>query len=135
MALFSQWYRPKGIARDVTGMVGLYCQGSTSSWYILSAMGFYTVDPSSAAYLIGSPIFARVTIHLGTGKDLVIQAKANSERNLYIQSATLNGQPWDRPWFSHSDIAEGGTLSLRMGPRPNRSWGSAPAAAPPSTSN
>ena len=177
---FNTPYRPKGIARDVTGMIGLYCQGnqpdqqtayyydyagqpwkaqalvrkilrlmygsdkyglafpgmddqgSTSSWYVLSAMGFYTVDPSSSAYLIGSPLFDEVTLHLANRKDLIIQAKGSSEKNLYIQSATLNGRPWNKPWFSHADIANGGVFAFRMGPRPNPNWGSEPDAAPPS---
>jgi predicted alpha-1,2-mannosidase len=177
---FNTPYRPKGIARDVTGMLGLYCQGnqpdqqtayyydyagqpwktqalirkilrlmygsdefglafpgmddqgSTSSWYVFSAMGFYTVDPASPSYLIGSPLFDEITMHLGNGKDLVIQARGNSEANLYIQSAILNGQPWNKPWFSHADIANGATLVFDMGPYPNPNWGSAPDAAPPS---
>jgi putative alpha-1,2-mannosidase len=98
----------------------------------MSAMGFYTVDPSRPDYIIGSPIFDEVTIHLGNGKDLVIAALNNSEKNMYIQSATLNGKPWDKCWFSHADIANGGKLVFQMGPEPNRNWGSAPSAAPPS---
>src|SRR5260370_20933891 len=95
-------------------------------------MGFCTVDASSTAYLIGSPLFDRVTLHLGNGKLLRIQAKDNSEENLYIQSASLNGRPWNKPWFDHSDIANGATLVFNMGPRPNPNWGDAPADAPPS---
>ncbi len=179
---FNTPYHPKGIARDVTGIIGLYCQGnqpdqqvayyydyagqpwktqelvrkilalmygsdkyglaypgmddqgSTSSWYVFSAMGFYTVDPSSPDYIIGSPLFDEVKIHLGNGKDLIIQAKNNSDKNLYIQSATLNGQPWNKPWFSHADIANGGKFIFQMGSKPNPKWGSAPDAAPPSMS-
>jgi predicted alpha-1,2-mannosidase len=111
---------------------GMDDQGSTSSWYVLSAMGFYTVDPATANYAIGSPVFDQVTIHLGNGKDFVIVADQNSEKNIYIQSATLNGKPLNRPWFTHADIANGGKLAFKMGPAPNRSWGSAPDAAPPS---
>jgi predicted alpha-1,2-mannosidase len=111
---------------------GMDDQGSTSSWYVLSAMGFYTVDPATANYAIGSPVFDQVTIHLGNGKDFVIVADENSEKNIYIQSATLNGKPLNRPWFTHADIANGGKLVFKMGPAPNRSWGSAPDAAPPS---
>jgi predicted alpha-1,2-mannosidase len=119
---------------DKSGLAfpGMDDQGSTSSWYVLSAMGFYTVDPSSPVYMIGSPLFEEVTLHLGGGKDFIIRAQGNSEKNLYIQSATLNGQPWNKPWFSHADIANGGTLDLKMGPQPNPNWGSAPDAAPPS---
>ena len=179
---FNTPYQPKGIARDVTGMIGMYCQGNqpdqqtayyydyagqpwktqelirkilalmygsdkyglaypgmddqgaTSSWYVLSAMGFYTVDPSSPNYIIGSPIFDEVTLHMGKGKDLVIQTKNNSEKNLYIQSATLNGKAWNKPWFSHADIANGGKFVFNMGPQPNLDWGRAPDSAPPSMS-
>ena len=65
----------------------------------------------------------------------MVVAKINSAKNIYIQSAKLNGQPLDRPWFSHADIMNGGRLELVMGATPNKDWGSAPAAVPPSISN
>jgi predicted alpha-1,2-mannosidase len=111
---------------------GMDDQGSTSSWYVMSALGFYPVDPSSPDYILGSPIFDKATIHLGNGHDFTIVAHNNSAKNIYIQSATLNGKPWNKPWFSHSDMVDGGTLSLTMGPLPNKQWGSAVDAAPPS---
>lgn len=98
----------------------------------MSAMGFYPVDPSSPDYIIGSPIFDQVTMHMGNGHDLNIITRNNSAQNKYIQSATLDGKPWNKPWFSHADIADGGTLVFTMGPQPNKSWGSAPDDAPPS---
>jgi predicted alpha-1,2-mannosidase len=113
---------------------GMDDQGSTSSWYVMSAMGFYTVDPSSPNYILGSPIFRHVTMHMGNGKIFEITAKNNSDTNIYIQSATLNGKPWNKPWFSNDDIANGGKLELTMGAMPNKQWGSAPDAAPPSMS-
>jgi predicted alpha-1,2-mannosidase len=116
------------------GFPGMDDEGSTSSWYVLSAMGFYPVDPATANYAIGSPLFDEVTIHMGSGKDFTITALNNSEKNLYIQSATLNGKPLNRPWFSHAEIAGGGKLVFRMGPAPNRAWGSAADSAPPSMS-
>jgi predicted alpha-1,2-mannosidase len=121
---------------DRTGFAfpGMDDQGSTASWYVMSALGFYPVDPSSPDYILGSPLFDRATIHMGNGKDFTIVARGNSATNLYIQSATLNGKPWNKPWFSHSDIAQGGELVLTMGPQPNRNWGSSPDAAPPSMS-
>jgi putative alpha-1,2-mannosidase len=76
----------------------------------------------------------QATIHLGQGRDFVIVASNNSEKNIYIQSATLNGQPWHKPWFSHADIAGGGRLVFKMGSAPNKTWGSAPEDAPPSMS-
>jgi len=113
---------------------GMDDQGSTSSWYVMSALGFYPVDPARPEYIVGSPIFDEATIHMGGGKDLVIVANNNSEKNLYIQSATWNGKPLNQPWFSHADIAAGGRLVFQMGPAPNKNWGSAPDAAPPSMS-
>ena len=121
---------------DSTGLAfpGMDDQGSTSSWYVMSALGFYPVDPSSPNYILGSPLFDEVTIQMGNKKDFTIIAHNNSARNIYIQSATLNGRPWNKPWFSHSDIVDGGQLVLNMGPAPNKNRGSAPDQAPPSMS-
>ncbi|SFR86416.1 alpha-1,2-mannosidase, putative [Dyella sp. OK004] len=116
------------------GFPGMDDQGSTSSWYVLSAIGFYPVDPSSPDYILGSPIFDRVRLRMGNGKIFEIVAHNNSVRNMYIQSATLNGKPWTKPWFSHADIANGGTLVLVMGPEPNKSWGADASDAPLSMS-
>ncbi len=113
---------------------GMDDQGSTSSWYVMSALGFYPVDPSSPTYILGSPIFDQATVHLGNGKDFTFIARNNSAKNMYIQSASLNGKPWNMPWFSHSDIVGGGSLILNMGPLPNTKWGSASDEAPPSMS-
>jgi len=106
--------------------------GSLSSWYTFSAMGFYPVCPGSPVYDIGSPLFETATLHLPDGKSFIVEAREVSERNKYIQSATLNGEALDRPWFRHQDIVGGGRLVLHMGPRPNKAWGSAPGAAAPS---
>jgi predicted alpha-1,2-mannosidase len=114
---------------------GMDDQGSTASWYVMSAIGFYTVDPSSPNYILGSPLFDKATVHLGSGKDFVVVARNNSATNKYIQSARMNGKPWNKPWFSHDDIASGATLVLTMGPTPNKNWGSSPTDAPPSMSD
>jgi predicted alpha-1,2-mannosidase len=116
------------------GYAGMDDQGATSSWYVLSALGFYPVDPSSPVYIIGSPLFDAVKLRLGNGKTLALIARNNSATNRYIQSATLNGKPWTKPWFRHADIAGGGTFEFVMGPEPNTGWGSAPGDAPPSMS-
>ena len=113
---------------------GMDDQGSTSSWYVMSAMGFYPVDPSTGDYILGSPIFDRVRLRLGNGKVFEIVARNNSARNIYIQSATLNGKPWNKPWFSQADIADGGTLVFNMGPAPNKAWGADARHAPASMS-
>jgi predicted alpha-1,2-mannosidase len=124
-----------GSDRSGYAFPGMDDQGSTSSWYVMSALGFYTVDPSSSVYILGSPIFDEAVIHIGNGRKFTIIARNNSAANMYIQSATLNGKPWNKPWFDHSDIAVGGELDLIMGSSPNRNWGSGSGAAPPSMSD
>jgi predicted alpha-1,2-mannosidase len=116
-----------------------YCgdedNGEMSSWYVLSAMGFFTVCPGRPVYDIGSPIFDEVKLELAGGKVFTISARNVSAVNKYIQSAMLNGKPLNKSWFEHRDIVNGGTLVFEMGPRPNTAWGSAPEAAPPSMSD
>jgi predicted alpha-1,2-mannosidase len=116
------------------GLAGMDDRGENCSWYVISAMGFYPVDPARTEYILGSPLFDEITLHMGNGKDFKIVAKNNSDRNIYIQSAELNGEPLLRPWFPHSSLAQGGELILNMGAQPNKSWGSGPEAAPPSMS-
>ncbi len=117
------------------GYAGMDDQGATSSWYALSAMGFYPVDPSSDVYVIGSPIFDQVTLDMGGGRLLDINARNNGPYNAYIQSMTLDGKPWGKPWFRHADIAKGAKIVFTMGPRPNPAWGSGADSAPPSMSD
>ncbi|MBK8884940.1 MAG: GH92 family glycosyl hydrolase [Bacteroidales bacterium] len=116
------------------GICGNEDMGSLSSWYVLSAMGFYPVTPGSPYYAIGSPLFGEVRIKSGNTKVFIIKANNNSGKNKYIQSATLNGKAITRTWISHKEITEGGTLLFQMGPVPNKSWGSKPEDAPPSMS-
>jgi putative alpha-1,2-mannosidase len=83
-------------------------------------MGFYPLNPASAEYMIGSPLFTRVMLRLANGKTFTVNAKDNSPGNVYIQSATLNGKPLDAPMISYRQIMAGGTLDFVMGPRPSR---------------
>ena len=115
------------------GLPGNDDLGALSSWYVFSAMGFYPVTiPSRPLYELGSPIFKTGILHLPNGRDFTLLAPASSTRNRYIQSATLNGRPHQRPWITHQDLLSGGTLVLNMGPVPDKRWGAAPEAAPPS---
>lgn len=98
-------------------------------------MGSYPFCPGEPYYVIGSPIFRKTTIRFSNGKAFTVIANGVSIRHKYIQSATLNGKPLYKPWFTEKDVANGGTLELQMGPRPNRKWGVAPGDAPPSMSN
>ncbi len=104
---------PLGLPGDEDG-------GAMSAWYIFSAMGFYPVTPGSAIYALGSPVFNKITIHLPGGKRFVVEAHGNSPKNVYIQSAILNGKPLKSPFFSHDELTRGGKLTLLMGPRPVR---------------
>jgi predicted alpha-1,2-mannosidase len=126
--LMDVWY-----GDDSHGIPGDDDGGETSSWYVLSAIGFYPVTPGNPVYEIGSPIFAKSVIRMGNGKKFIIIADQVSAQNKYVQSARLNSQPLEKPWFRHADIANGGTLVLEMGNKPNPQWGSAASDAPPST--
>lgn len=125
--LLDLWYgdSPLGIPGDDDG-------GETSSWYVLSSLGFYPECPGSPVYEIASPIFASSSITMGNDKVFTVIANRVSAQNKYIQFATLNGKPWNKPWFAHADIAAGGELVLEMGSQPNMNWGSLPQDAPPS---
>jgi predicted alpha-1,2-mannosidase len=105
-----------------------YCgdedNGQTSAWYIFSAMGFYPVCPGTTQYVLGTPMFKKMTINLENGKKLVIQAPSNSDRNFYVQSLQLNGKTHDKNWVSHADLMNGGTLTFNMAAVPNKTRGS-----------
>ena len=104
--------------------------GQMSAWYVFSALGFYPVAPGSLEYVIGAPQLPKATLDLGRGRRFTVQAEKLSERNLYIQSATLDGKPYDGATIRHEDVVRGGTLAFVMGPKPNRAWASAPRSAP-----
>ncbi len=105
-------------------------EGQMSSWFVLSAAGFYSVCPGTDQYVLGSPLFPKMTITLENGKQFIIEAEHNSPENVYIQSATLNGEPWPHNWITHSAIVNGGALHLVMGPKPALERGTAIADRP-----
>ncbi len=105
-----------------------------SSWYIWSALGFFPVTPGVDQYVIGSPIFEKMTITLENGKAFTVKAEGNSPDNVYIQSANLNGKPLDRNFLYHSEIVKGGELHFVMGPKPNTSRGVSESSVPFSVS-
>ncbi|MFT3903022.1 MAG: GH92 family glycosyl hydrolase [Niabella sp.] len=94
-------------------------QGQMSSWYVISALGLYSVCPGTDEYVIGSPVFQKATVTLENGKKFTVEAVNNSKENVYIQSATLNGQPYTKNFITHKDIILGGTLKLVMGSAPS----------------
>jgi putative alpha-1,2-mannosidase len=97
--------------------------GGMSAFVVFSYLGFYPVSPGIPVYTIGSPIFTRASIRMDHGRTFTVEARNSSRSNKYIQSATLNGRPLNRTWFTHEDLIKGGTLILVMGDRPNYRWG------------
>lgn len=108
------------------GLVGNEDCGQMSAWYVMSAMGLYSVTPGQPNYTIGTPRFSRVTIHLENGKRFVISAEG---RGPYVQRATLNGKPWSKAWLPHQAMMQGGALHFSMGDAASR-WGSEVADRP-----
>ena len=104
--------------------------GQMSAWYILSALGFYSVCPGQTAYVIGSPLFDKAVLKLDNGKTFTVSARANGSRKPYIQNARLNGQPWNDYLLDHATLVAGGELEFQMGARPQKDWGLAGAGRP-----
>ncbi|MDR1784101.1 MAG: GH92 family glycosyl hydrolase [Dysgonamonadaceae bacterium] len=125
--LLKQWFR-----NDLMGVPGDEDGGGMSAFVVFSSLGFYPVNPGSPVYNIGSPVFKNSKILLGNGKVFEIEAVNCSDENKYIQSATLNGKLWNKSWFTHNDIANGGKLILVMGDKANRNWGVGAGNEPPS---
>ena len=111
------------------GLSGNEDVGQMSAWYILSSVGLYQVDPVGGRFVIGSPLFDKATVNVGAGKTFTVVAKNNSDRNIYVQSARLNGKTLKNSYVDFNDIRHGGTLELVMGPNPSK-WGAAPACRP-----
>lgn len=114
------------------GLCGNEDCGQMSAWYVLSSMGMYPVNPAAGAYVFGSPVFDEATINLPQGKSFTISAENNSTENIYIQSAELNGKPYEKTFITHKDILNGGSLKFVMGNRPNPEFGAAPENRPKS---
>jgi predicted alpha-1,2-mannosidase len=114
------------------GLAGNEDCGQMSAWYVMSAMGLYAVDPVSATYVFGSPLFKKVALEVAPGKTLTIEAPLTSDENIYIQSVTWNGRPHTKTWIAHADLIKGGRLVFTMGPKPNLAYGAAMEDRPPS---
>ena len=132
-AYAGQPYKTQALVRDIMARLYVgseigqgYCgdedNGEMSGWYILSALGFYPQNMGSGQYIIGSPLFDKVTIHLENGKDLVIEAKNNSSKNVYIQSMTWDGKAYNDCFINHADLVKGGHIVFEMGDTPS-TWG------------
>lgn len=111
------------------GLSGNEDVGQMSAWYILSSVGLYQVDPVGGRFVIGSPLFDKATVNVGGGKTFTVVAKNNSDKNIYVQSARLNGKTLKNSYVDFNDIRHGGTLELVMGPKPSK-WASTAACRP-----
>lgn len=115
-----------------------YCgdedNGQTSAWYVFSALGFYPVCPAVDQYVLGTPLFKRVVLTLENGKKVTINAENNSAENFYVNSMTVNGQPWTKNWLDHNTLLKGGEINFRMSVKPNINRGTANADRPYSLS-
>ncbi|HSU50709.1 MAG TPA: GH92 family glycosyl hydrolase, partial [Segetibacter sp.] len=111
-----------------------YCgdedNGQTSAWYVFSALGFYPVCPATDQYVLGSPLFKKVTVSFDNGKKLFINASNNSESNRYVQSLQLNGKPYNKNWISHSEVEKGGTMNFTMSATPQKTRGTTEQSFP-----
>jgi len=125
--LLDVWFKD-----NIFGIPGDEDGGGMTAFVVFSSMGFYPVTPGLPYYNIGSPLFEEVKISLENGKTFTIKAPGCSVKNKYIQSAKLNGQPLNKPWFTHEELMNGALLELQMGELPNKSWGADAPAAPPS---
>ena len=116
--IMDEFYAPRP-----DGLIGNEDCGQMSAWYVLSAAGFYPVTPGSPTYVVGSPLFAEARFNLENGQTFVVRARNQSPRNVYIQSATLDGEPYTKSHLAHADIMRGGELVFVMGDKPNIRWG------------
>ncbi len=121
-------YTPDGYCGDEDN-------GQTSAWYVFSALGFYPVTPGTGEYVLGSPLFRKVTVTLADGKELVISAPENGSENFYVKETRLNGKPLDVNYVRHDQLTAGGTLNFTMSPEPDRERGVSQAARPYSMSS
>jgi predicted alpha-1,2-mannosidase len=115
-----------------------YCgdedNGQTSAWYVFSALGFYPVTPAVDQYVLGAPLFKKVTLNLENGKKVVINAPANSDGNRYINTLKYNSKDYQKNWISHSELLKGATLDFDMSATPNKKRGTAETDFPYSMS-
>lgn len=116
------------------GLCGDEDNGQTSAWYVFSALGFYPVCPGVNEYVMGSPLFSKITLHLENGKSFTIDARGNGLENVYISQAKLNAKNYTRNFLRFEDVLKGGKLQLQMSNAPNTQRGAAQQDRPYSLS-
>jgi predicted alpha-1,2-mannosidase len=116
-----------------------YCgdedNGQTSAWYVFSALGFYPVCPAAGQYVLGAPLFNKITLNLENGKQVIINAPKNSATNKYVSTMTYNGKPYDLNYLDHKTLMQGAVLNFGMSATPNKQRGIKETDFPFSLSN
>ena len=112
------------------GIIGNEDCGQMSAWYLLSAMGFYQVNPSDGVFAFGSPRFKKIEVKVRGGKVFTVEAPNDSEENIYIRKVYLNGKPYHKSYITYNDIINGSTLKFEMGKKPDKNFGKASANRP-----
>jgi predicted alpha-1,2-mannosidase len=115
--ILDEFYKP-----TPDGLIGNEDCGQMSAWYVLSAMGFYQVNPSQPIYAVGTPLFKEAKINLENGKTFTIKAANVSDKNIYLKSIKLNGKPHRKSFFTDADLMRGGTLEFTMTNAPDKTW-------------
>jgi predicted alpha-1,2-mannosidase len=106
--------------------------GAMSSWYVWSNLGFYPETPGTSTLAVGSPVFPLTEVHLANGKTLTITAPNAAAKSPYVQSMTVGGKAWNKPWTTFEKLDRGTTVDFDLGTTPNKDWGAKPSEAPPS---
>jgi predicted alpha-1,2-mannosidase len=115
---------------NVDGVIGNEDCGQMSAWYIFSAMGFYPEFPASGEYVIGSPVIKKATIKTTSGIPFIVEAVNNSDKNIYVQSITLDGENYKNSYITYKQMMKGGTMRITMGSKPNYNFGKTEANRP-----
>lgn len=115
---------------NIFGLPGDEDGGGMTAWVVMSMMGFMQVTQGIPIYSIGSPVFEEIKINLPNGKTFTVVANDNSQDNVYIQKATLNGKALNKSWFTHTDLMNGGKIEFSMGEKPNKTWGNKTSELP-----
>lgn len=126
----NRMYRP-----TPDGYCGDEDNGQTSAWYVFSAMGFYPVCPATDEYVLGTPLFRKMTLHLQNGNKVVINAPENSDTNRYIHKMNVNGKEYTKNWLSHKALMKGAVIDVEMSDTPNKKRGTEKSDFPYSLSN
>lgn len=119
----SQYWLREVMNRLYTATPDGYCgdedNGQTSAWYVFSSMGFYPVCPGTDQYVIGAPLFKKMTLQLENGKKIVIKAPDNNAANRYVHSVSVDGKPYPKNWLSHTALMKGAVIDFGMSAKPN----------------